>query len=254
MDLRGRRVSGYSASSRLGRIPAAGTEVDTVWTPRTPRVGKCGVVLLHGQSSPKQYMDSAQIASVRLAAALAGSGIPCIAAEMRGNSWANANGMADLELAGSKLQAEFPAIRTDKVCLVGISMGAALAARYSQLHPAAVAAVVGVIPAYDPKAIYINNDAGDAAMEAAWGFSGLVNFPDALDLGPKAALASSVPILSGYASDDTLVPAASVTAYHAAAGGIVGNLLNVGNLGHTDAAIAAVPIATIARFLGANGA
>lgn len=247
-------MTGYSSVSRAGRIPAAGAEVDTVWTPRTPRAGKCGVVLLHGQSNPKQFMDSSQVASVRLAAALAGSGIPCIAAEMRGNSWANNNGMTDVETAGSLLQAAFPSLRTDQVCLVGISMGAALAARYSQLHPGSVAAVVGIIPAYDPKAVYINNDVGDAAMEAAWGFAGLANFPDALDLGPKAALASSVPILSGYASDDTLVPSASVTAYHAAAGGSAGNLLNVGALGHTDAAIAAVPVSTIARFLVANGA
>lgn len=245
-------MSGYTADTRIGRVVAA--EVDTIWIPRTPRVGTCGVVLLHGQSNPRAYMDSAQLASVRLAAALASSGIPCIAAEMHGNAWATDQSMTDIDAARTTLQAAFPAMRTDKVCLVGASMGVALGTRYSQLHPASVAALVGMIPAYDPKAIYIANNVGDAAMEAAWGFSGLGNFPDALDLGPKAAQAATVPLLTGYASNDTVVPAASVTAYHALAGGDPANLINLGALDHTDAAIAAMPVTTIARFLVAHGA
>lgn len=245
-------MSGYTADNAVGRVVAA--EYDTIWRPRTPRVGTCGLVLLHGQSNPRAYMDSAQIASVRLAAALASSGIPCIAAEMHGNSWATDQSMTDITTAWGVLKAAYPAMRTDKVCLLGASMGAALGTRYTQLNPSSVAATVGIIPAYDPKAIYINNNVGDAAMEAAWGFSGLGAFPDALDLGPKANLATSVPILTGYASNDSVVPAASVTAYHTAAGGDPANIVNVGALDHTDAAIAAMPIATIARFLVAHGA
>lgn len=245
-------MSGYTADSQLGRIAAA--EVDTVWKPRTPRRGTCGVVLLHGQSNPAQFMDSVQLASVRLAAALASSGIPCIAGTMHGNSWATDQAMTDITNAWNVLKASYSEMRTDKVCLVGVSMGAALSTRYSQLNSGSVAATVGIIPAYDPKAIYINNNVGDAAMEAAWGFSGLANFPTALDLGTKANFATSVPILTGYASNDSVVPAVSVTAYHSAVGGLPENIVNVGALDHTDAAIGAMPISTIARFLVANGA
>lgn len=245
-------MSGYTADSRLGRVVAG--EVDTIWMPRTPRVGTCGVVLLHGQTSPRQFMDSAQLASVRLAAALASAGIPCIAAEMHGNSWANDPAMTDITTAWGVLKTTYSTMRTDKLCAVGVSMGGALATRYAQLNPASVAAVVGIIPAYDPKAIYINNNVGDAAMEAAWGFSGLGAFPDALDLGTKAALASTVPLLTGYASNDTVVPAASVTAYHTAAGGDPANIIDLGALDHTDAAIGAMPVTTIARFLVTHGA
>lgn len=245
-------MSGYTSDVNVGRVVAG--EVDVIARPRTPRRGTCGIVLLHGQSNPTQYTNSAQGASVLLMAALASSGIPCIAAEMHGNSWATDPAMAAIDTAADVLQAAYPDLRTDKIGLVGASMGGALAARYSQLHPTAVAAVVGIIPAYDPKAVYVANNVGDAAMEAAWGFSGLANFPDALDLGPKAAMAASVPLLTGYASNDTVVPAASVTAYHAAAGGDPANLINLGALDHTDAAIGAMPITTIARFLVAHGA
>lgn len=232
-----------------------GADGYTIWHPRTPRVGTCGLILFPGQSNPYGYMDAFnQQASVTLAAALASSGIPTITSTFGGNTWANNTMQATIPAHRAALQAAFPAMRTDKICVLGISMGGAAATRYTQLNPASVAAVVGIIPAYDPKAIYVNNEVGDAAMEAAWSFSGLANFPDALDLGTKAALASSVPLLTGYASNDTIVPAASVTAYHTAAGGDPANIVNVGALGHTDAAIAALSIATIARFLVAHGA
>lgn len=244
-------MTGYTAVSALGRIVAG--EVDTIWTPRTVRPGTPGLILLHGQGNPKAYMDgSAQRASMRLAGALAGAGIPTIAGEMHGNAWANDTGMTDITNAWNILKAQFPTIRTDKVYLLGASMGAAMMTRYVQLNPGSVAAAVGMIPAYDPRAIYVANNVGDVAMEAAWGFSGLGNFPAALNLPTHVASAVGVPLLTSYASNDTVVPAASVVTYHNAAGGLPENLIDVGALEHTDAAIAALPISTIGRFLVAN--
>lgn len=245
-------MSGFSTETRLSRVVTG--ERDTVWYPRTPRHGKCGIILFHGQSNPNMFKDTTQLASVRLADTLASVGVPCIAAEMRGNAWANNQAISEVPAYFNLLKADFPNMRTDKYIALGISMGAAFVARLTQNTPNSVAAAVGIIPAYDPLAIYNYGNVGDAAMETAWGFSGVGNFPDVLNLGPKAALASSVPLLTGYASNDSLVPASSVTAYHALAGGAPENVINVGALEHTDAAIAAVPITTIARFLAANGA
>lgn len=245
-------MRGYSADSRVSRVVVG--EVDTVWFPRYARVDTYGVILLHGQSNPQAFISSNQEASVRLAGAIASQGIPCVAAEMHGDSWANDSSMTDIDNARTLLSSLFPSMKTDKICLIGGSMGAALGTRYSQLNPDEVAAFVGIIPAYDPKTIYVNNDVGDAAMEAAWSFVGLGNFPDALDLGPKGADADTVPILTGYASNDTVVPSASVIAYHTLAGGEPENLINLGAVGHTNAAIAAMSIQTIIQFLIANGA
>lgn len=244
---------GYEADTQVGRVTAL--EKDTIFRPRTPRAGTCGVILFHGQSNPDGFTDSDnQKAACDLAAALANAGIPAIAAEFGGNSWANDPSMTAGTNAWTALKAEYPSMRTDKVCVLGISMGAALAARYTQLNPSDVAAMVGIIPAYDPKACYIANNVGDAYMEAAWSFSGLGNFPAGLDLAASASSMAGVPLLTGYASNDSIVPAASVTAYHSAAGGTAGNLVNLGALDHTDAAIGAMSISTVVRFLAANGA
>lgn len=244
---------GYSAVSGLGTVTAG--QVGTIWHPRTPRKNTCGLILLPGQSNPKAYMDAVdQKATTRLAAALASAGIPTITSEFGGNSWGNDNAMTAITAAKVALQAAYPNMRTDKVCLLGTSMGGSAVTRYAQQNPTSVAAVVGLIPAYDPKEIYIYGNVGDAAMEAAWSFAGLVNFPDGLDVGPKYALASSVPIFSAYASNDDIVPAASVTGYHTNAGGLAENIVNVGALGHTDAALAAVPVPALAQFLASHGA
>lgn len=245
-------MSSYSALSTTGQVVLG--EVETVWTPRTVRTGRVGVILLHGQSNPQMFMQSAHPTSMKLAAAISGFGIPCIAAEMHGNSWAiNVTMEDDIPVAHSILVDQF-GCDPDRIILLGISMGGSLAVRYSQLNPEATAGIVGVIPAYDPKALYIHGDVGDAAMEAAWGFSGLENFPTELDLGAQALRGKGTPIMSIYASDDALVPASSVENYHRTAGGLEENLINVGALGHTDAALAAVPFGTIIKFLIECGA
>lgn len=248
-------MTGYSTSLTTNRVRTG--EYEVVWSPRTMRAGRCGVILLHQQGQPltvPSFMYPTLSKAGDLAAALTRAGIPAISAHMGGDSWANATAMTAIDAAWTVLKADHPTMRTDKVCLLGISMGGALAARYTQLHPEKVAAVVGIIPAYDPKAAYLASDNTDAEQQAAWGFSGIENYPSALDLAANAAAAHGVPILSAYASDDVLITPASVTAYHSAVGGQPANLVNVGPLGHTNAAIGAVPAATVARFLVANGA
>lgn len=243
-------MSGYTADTQVDRVVVS--EVDTIWRPRTPRVGKCGVILLHGQGNPLGWIDpGAPKPGMILAGALAGAGIPCISAEMHGNSWATDQSMTDMRNSWMALQTAYPDLRDDKVIVLGASMGGAFAVRWSQLYPDETAAVVGLIPAYDPKAVYNYSNVGDFAMEAAWGFSGIGNFPTGLDLASHAGDAVGVPILTAYSSNDDAVPAQSIIDYHNAVGGDPINLISMGAIGHS---FNTTPIPDIARFLIINGA
>lgn len=215
-----------------------------------------GVVLFPGQSNPRMYADGGtQLSSMALVAGLASAGIPLVTCEFYGNSWFN-DPVIDTAIPAcrSLLASRIPTMPTDTICTVGTSMGGGAATRYNQLHPDQVAASVGMIPAYDPKAVYTANDVGDAAMEAAWSFTDINDFPDALDLGPKGALASTVPLLTAYSSDDPAIPSQSVIDYHTLAGGDPANLINLGAQGHTIGPVGLLPVATIARFLVTHGA
>lgn len=243
-------MTGYSSDSVLLLGGHA-----TVWTPRTLRPNTHGIVLFPGQSNPRMYADGGtQLASMALAAGLASAGIPLVTCEFYGNSWAT-DPVIDTAVPAVRalLAARFPTMLTDQVGVLGTSMGGGAAARLTQLHPDQVAAAVGCIPAYDPKSVYIANNVGDAAMEAAWGFSGLANFPDALDLGPKAALASTVPLMTAYSSDDDAIPSQNVIDYHALAGGDIDNLINLGPQGHTIGPVGQLPIDTVVEFFLTHG-
>jgi len=243
-------MTGYSAESQTGRVTAG--QVDTIWRPRTPRKGKCGVILLPGSDNPRAYVDGViQPASMRMAAAIAGEGIPCITSDFYNNSWGKDLTMTAITNAWTVLKAAFPLMRTDKVCLFGASMGAAAAARWSQLNPTSTAAVVGLIPAWSMKYEYQNVPAIATAIEAAWGFSGIGSYPAAADLLTNAPAAAGIPTLTGYATDDTIALPTGVQAYNTAVGG---TLVSLGATGHTDAAIAAMPLTTLTQFLVANGA
>ncbi len=241
---------GYWADTQAGRVVAG--EIDTVWRPRTPREGTCGVLLLHGQGNPLGWIDpGTPKPGMILAGALAASGIPLISAEMHGNSWATTQSMTDMRNAWNVLKTEYPLMRTDKVIVLGGSMGGAFAARWSQLYPSETAAVVGLIPAFDPKSGYIFSNIGDYAMEQAWGFSGLANFPADIDLASTSALAKGIPHFTVYSANDDALPAANIVAYHTAVGGLPENIVNQGNLLHS---FNNTSDTAIARFLVANGA
>lgn len=246
-------MSGYSAETGIGRVVPG--QIDTIWKPRDIRAGRRGVVLLPGSGNPRAYMDGTiQNASMRLAAAIADNGIPAITCDFYNNSWARDLTMAAILTARDVLHTACPQTHATEILVLGGSMGGGSAARFSQLNPSITKGVVGLIPAYDIKYEYDNIPALVAPIEAAWGFTGAANFPPAANNKANVAAAVGVPILTYYAGNDTTVPATGVTGYHDAAGGLLANRVNVGNLGHTDAAIAAAPIADITRFLVANGA
>lgn len=243
---------GYAVDLAYQRVAAA--ETDSVFAPRTPRVGTVGVVLVHGSGNPHEFIDDlAQPSSVKLAAALAAAGIPCIAGDFGFQAWGNDTVLARIDAAWTVLKGLYPAMRTDKLALLGVSMGGAAVARYSQMHPERVACVVGLIPLFDLLAFYAANP-GAVATEVgtAWGVTAPAALPAGASIAAGAHLAARVPLLAGYSTADVTVLPAWVTAYVAAVGGTA--IVTDTTFGHSDQAVGGMPIATVGQFLAANGA
>lgn len=238
-------MTGYNAGTAKGRVAA--NEVDTIFRPRTPLPVR-GVVLCHGAGAPTEYTDLAtQAASVRLAAAIASAGFPCVAGEFAGDSWGNATAMARIDSARALLASTFPNMLTDKVLLLGVSMGGAVSVRYSQTKPAEVAGVVGIIPAFNIRHLWENVAAVRASIGAAWGVAYPAALPAAADTLANAGLAADVPLLAGYSSVDTTVPPAATTSYADAVGGTA-SIIDTAS-GHSDATVGKMPVEDVLNFL-----
>lgn len=245
--------NGYFVDTRLSRIQSG--ESDSIWYPAKPWTG-CPVVLLHGAGENAEFLHSTtQMASVKLAAYLAKSGIPCIAGDMGGAyTFANDTNMTRITSAVAAVRSAFPSCRQDKVVLLGVSMGGGAAARWAQQNPTQVAGSIGLIPAYDLDDVYQNNRAGlRALIGTAWG----VTYPTALPSGANyknnASLVASIPHLIGYSSVDTLILPSTVTAYTA---GLTNKtqIITDTTFGHSDQAVGGMDIDTVLNFIKANAA
>lgn len=243
---------GYEQEFGFGRVAAG--EYDQVFIPDSPHRGGFGVVLCHGSGNPRAWVDPvAQPASVRLAGELARAGIACIAGDFGGQTWGNDTILSRIDAAWAVLKTRVTSIRSDKLGLVGGSMGAAGAARYCQLHPERVAAMIGLIPLLDLTAFYAANPGAVAnEVAGAWGVVAPAALPAGANIAANAALAKSVPLLAGYSTVDTTVLPAWVLAYVAAVGGTA--MITDTTVGHSDQAIAGMPIPTAGQFLVRYGA
>lgn len=244
---------GYSVSTAVGRVAAG--EIDEIWTPTSPRRGRCGVVLCHGSGAWEEFIDlGAQPHSVVLAAAIATAGIPCVAGDFGGQAWGNDTAMSRITSAWGILQNQF-GCRNDKVCLLGASMGGATAARYTQLHPTQVACFVGLIPLLDLVAFYNNNVGGSQSeIAAAWGVTAPAALPASANIAANVQMAATVPLLAGYSSVDQTVQPAWVQAYVNALGSDASMMVTDSTYGHSDQAIGGMPIPTAVQFLIKYGA
>lgn len=147
--------------------------------------------------------------------------------------------------------------RAGKVPLIGLSMGFASSALWAYNNPTLTSCIVGVIPAIDKQAIRVGDSIGQrAVIDAADG----VTYPAALPSGtnpnadPARAVLATIPQLLFYSSDDTTPSpttgaSENIEAYAAATGA---TLVNLGALGHSNAAIEAVATThfpTLLRFI-----
>lgn len=135
----------------------------------------------------------------------------------------------------------------DPVVLIGASHGAVSSLSWISENPGTVACAILIIPAVDMEDIRTTNALGmRTSIDAAWG----VSYPAPLPPGANPAQNTndylSTPIQIWYADDDTICTTALTTAFGAT---ISAEMHSVGNLGHTDAAIAAVDSAQVLSFI-----
>jgi pimeloyl-ACP methyl ester carboxylesterase len=242
----------YSVDTVNSRVGSG--EPDSLFSPRSPRVGKRGVILCHGVTAPGQYLDATNgPSSVQLPAMLARNGVTCFSGSFGGDSWANDTAMTRLTAAKAVLVTAGCA--SDKVCLYGISMGAAVALRWAIGNPTLVAAGYGTAPVSDISDIYTNNRASlRASIGTAWGVTYPTALPAGADLAGQASAVAAIPWRLDYGSLDTLIIPATVTALATAMGAnCTATQVDTTNP-HGDALFAKTDPATVLAFFVANGA
>jgi pimeloyl-ACP methyl ester carboxylesterase len=137
----------------------------------------------------------------------------------------------------------------DGPVLFGVSAGATTCLRYTMDGTYTPAAVVLLIPVIDLAARYADNTGGNQTLiAAAWGVTAPAALPADADLLDRAN-EIGCPVLAYYASDDVW---SDDIATMAAASPQPFTAVNVGALGHDNAAIAAADIDQLITFVQEN--
>ena len=224
-------------------------EGDTVFRPRRVRATPL-VVYCHPSGGGSARAALPETAEHRFLSALAARGFFVVAPDLGGPSetWGN-------DLAVHKIQqvidrARRPGrIRADEVLLVGNSMGASDMLAFAHRGSTPVRALVAIAPVSDLAGLRaLGADDLRANIDAAWS----VSWPDPLPAGADPV--EYLPSLAGqrllafFASDDPLVPPASVMQLAAVIGGAA---VDLGPVGHATA-IAHVPVDHVGAFLAGD--
>lgn len=226
-------------SYEYGRFTSAvagdGAAVPRIWAGSRP------VVYCHSSSMDGgQMFGGEQLPSIAtLIDSLVGDGWSVVAPSIAA-LWGNATARSRIDDALRWIRArngtDEPAV------LIGASMGAAAALSWANTHTSDVACVIGIIPAVDLEAIRTANTGSlRAPIDTAYG----VTYPAALPAGSNPVDMTnldSIPVQLWTASDDAV-------SANAATGLPNAEIHNVGALGHTDAAVAAVDVETVATFI-----
>lgn len=220
----------YALNITTGKIKAG--QYEYLWVPNRI-TSDTGLVLCHGSGQPYEYALLTNSGSTQIPAWAAWSGIPCVAAEMDDQAWANDSAMADVDAAISYM-ASTTGVRSDRVLILGASMGGATAIRYTLNNPSKVAACVGIIPLTNLVGFYNNNVGGaQPQIATAWGVTAPAALPAAADIQSQAANLA-VPTQLYYSGSDATINPADTTAFAAAAGITP---VNVGTQGHSEGTI-----------------
>ena len=235
------------SSMGLGRYAASEKDL-FVATPTGWAGGIRGVLFFHGATGTGPgCVDYTVPGTMRLLNAIA-ERFPVLSIDAGGpQAWGNTTARARAADGRTYLQGTWGA-KSGPVLCVGESMGALLAMNYAKANPTHVAAVVGVIPVCDLNDVVSNNRGGAAAnINTAYGgtYSEGTHGPTGNPANYAASYATPTRLF--YASDDTTVISSTVTAFAAAAQSVTASSL--GALGHTEAAVDAVPRPTVLDFL-----
>lgn len=237
---------GHWSTYGVGRYQAA--ESDLLIAPQVPN-GRRTVLYDHGAGGTGAAgVDSSLTGQFPLLQGL-GEMFPVLGADLGGaTTWGNATAQTRAETLRAYAGTAF-GLPNGKVHLLGASMGALTALQYAKANPSKVASIALIIPALDLDYAYQNNIGGHQAdIGTAWG----VSFPTALPAAAKVLDDTSswdaIPVKIWYVTNDVYTPTASSTTFIANAGATG---VSLGALGHTEAAIAAVPVGDVAAFFGA---
>jgi pimeloyl-ACP methyl ester carboxylesterase len=197
----------------------------------------------HGNSSPIVVNDAYWNGVGR---APARTGIPTVTADFGGQLWGNDTQVGPggrMDEAWTLLKANGAA--TDKVFLLGVSMGALLCCNWARLNPTKVAAMALVTPAVDLANVH-NVTRPDLAAEINTAYTDAAGYAAALPTHNPAQYAASLsglPVKAWYSTDDTNVTASTVTAF-AAAVGTSAQVVNLGAVGHSAGTMDPLDVAT----------
>jgi pimeloyl-ACP methyl ester carboxylesterase len=254
------RVSRYAISFGRGRAVAG--QDDFVITPTRGASGRRVVIACHGQlQATLAWLSPGTPGQYGIVQSLAAAGFVVIGGYYDGPMWGNDAAVADIE--AFRVWAGTLGCVNDKVLLVGASMGHYDAAMYAAAHPDRVAAIASIIPGIDIDDVRDNNKANARDyVNTAWGTpAGSTSATNALPAAAKlldpakvAAVASAgAPIKMYYSTADTVILPSSVPAYRDAINTIVPGLATAtvvsSTLDHSDAAMGAMPMPEVVRFL-----
>jgi len=209
--------------------------------------GVRGVLYFHGAAaSATSCRDYTNIGELHLVNAIA-EAFPVLSIDAGGaNAFGNSTAVARCSDGRTHLQGTRLA-KAGTVLCVGSSMGALTALNYAKANPTHVAAVVGLIPAIDLNDIVTNNRGGLAA-NVNTAYSTYNEATHGATSNPATYAATfTTPTRLYYASDDTTCLPGTATAFDTACASATA--VSVGALGHTQAAIDAVPRDALLDFL-----
>lgn len=206
------------------------------------------VVFLHGVG--QSALDATWYAhrAMRLFKAINDADLPQLIIDGDDESgWGNDASVTRLAAAWTWAKANLP-VKTDKLCLVGSSMGATWGLNYAKANPTQVAGFAGIIPCLDLQYIVDNNPSSLAAgVTTAYG-----TINDAVYAAHSpvrfGSSVTAVPQKLWYSDTDTVTPNASTNTYATASGAALASL---GSIGHSlgSAPLGSVPNSDIAAWL-----
>lgn len=189
-----------------------------------------------------EYYSPVDLKAKELAQRIPMQRVPAIATDMGGSStWGNDTAIAACGSTLTYLNTATKA-RTDRVVLVGLSMGALTVLNWARANPSKVAAIGLFLPAVNLADIHDNDRSGLAsAIESAYGgAAGYAADGPSHDPANFTSSYTGMPIRIWYSTDDTTAVPSVVTAFGTAVGA---TLTSMGNVGHSISSLDAVDAA-----------
>lgn len=251
----------YITSRGVGQYRAS--EIHTLIASRTykPDATRRGVIFCHGVGGSGDSWSQATVSTKIIALAEAGYPVLCCdlsAVTYSGSNWADNDHIAAITDAWTYLKSPFGA-QTDKVGLLGASMGVAGALAWARANLSECYAVAGLVPVLDVNDIYVNDKSG---LRAGIGTAYAITYPAAMSTSAQAPMSAHDPTQFGTtalaglplrlwtSSDD---PVASTTAVATTWGGKGATPYTVTDLGAVGHVATTASAAQVVEFFDDSG-